>query len=186
MGSVNNDEQRVRIRITLDGTPQWMVRVEPDGVTRVDKNPNLAALLSRDVAREQCKRLRAKDPLTPIEIVSSSGIVLFAEETKPSPPDGEPDRRVPVFDQDTLIRIVPGAANTWWIRFPNSPYESIRGNSPEECFDKFLHHPWHGVMEPKAERYVPPAIPPVDPREIIRQIEREQMNGRRMRIGDRQ
>jgi hypothetical protein len=177
-----NEERRVRLRVHHGGIPQWLCRVEADGAIRLTQNTNHAILLARDAARAQARSLRANDPNTAVEIVAFNGVVL--EEVQP-PLEGAPvDNRVPVYDDTTFIRIIPGAGGQWYLRFPNSPHESIRGASPEEVLDKFQSHPWHLELEKFAERYVPSAEEPVDPRELQRQFEREQTNGRRTRPGD--
>jgi hypothetical protein len=181
MGSVNNDEQRVRIRIHYQGLPQWLCRVEADGAIRLTQNTNHAQLLARDAARAQARSLRANDPNTAVEIVSFNGVVL--EEVAPPLETVPVDNRVAMYDDTTHIRIVPGAAGQWYVRFPNSPHESIRGASPEEVLDKFQSHPWHLELEKFAERYVQPVVEPVDPHELVRQIKIELLNGRRPRPG---
>ncbi len=143
-------DEKVRIKIVHGGVPQWMVRVEADGVVRIDKNINLAALLDREAAREQARALRIKDPKTKISIVASNGVEVFAEESAP-PPVFIFDDRVPCYDEDTKIRIVPGADNCWFVRFPGSPFESVKGRTAQEAFDKFLQHPWYLRMLPFVE-----------------------------------
>jgi hypothetical protein len=177
-----SEEQRVRIRIHYQGVPHWLCRVEPDAAIRLTQNPTHAILLARDAARAQARSLRANDPNTPIEIVCFNGVTLDEVE---EPVEFAPDNRLPVYDDVSGVRIVPGAAGAWYIRFPNSPYESIRGITAEETLKKYNEHPQHLELSRWVERYVPPVEPPVDPREIQRQFEREQMNGRRLRIGDR-
>jgi len=144
-------DEKVRMRITLNGIVHWLVRVEADGAVRVDVNPKLAAMFDREAAREQTKRLRAKDPLNQIAIIAANGVEVFAEESAPQPTVIFDDR-VPCYDEETKIRIVPGADNCWYVRFPDSPFESVKGRTAEEAFSKFTQHPWFLKMLPFAER----------------------------------
>jgi hypothetical protein len=178
-----SEEQRVRIRIHYNGLPNWLCRVEPDGAIRLTQNPTHAILLARDAARAQARGLRTKDPNITVEIVCFNGVVLDEGEQQV---EFEPDQRAAVYDDVSLVRVIPGAAAaTWFIRFPHSPYESIKGTTPESCLDKLNSHPWRDTLLKYAERFVPPAETPMDPDEILRWFQKEKMKGRQLRHGDR-
>ena len=180
-----NTDDKVRIRIVVDGIVNWFVQV---GTRQQDSGRcarECAASLHRDAAREMCRRLRTNSPNDTIEVVAANGVVLFADETTPTLPETE-DTRKPVFDTVSLVRIVPGAAGAWYIRFPNSSYESIRGVTAKETLKKYNEHPQHLELSKFVEKYVSAAPePPPDTKKIQRQIEKEILNGRKRRPGDR-
>jgi hypothetical protein len=140
-----------------------------------------SVLLSREIAVALCRKLRANN--YDAHIITPGGILLYEEELKSSLQNAEPEDRVP--HQCNGILIVPGNPTHWYIRFPNSAFESIRGNTPDECYQKLIENPRANILMPLAEKYVAPPEHITTPAEVLQALEREKYGNRRMRPGDR-
>jgi len=155
-------DARVRIRINHNNQVAWFIRMDSEKMVCINDNIRLAALLHRDTARSKCQRLRELG--VDARVVSQNGVVLFDEETTPPQADAQREERGPMTVPGSGILIVPGSPSGWFIRFPSTPYESIYGTTPMECYGKLTQHPHARTLIPLAEKYVAPEEPLIDPR----------------------
>jgi hypothetical protein len=180
-------DSRVRIAITVNNERRYFVRwiddprnkgfVIPETVPA--ESIRTAALMSREFAVPLCRDLRRAD--WEARIITPNGIVLYEQETAPPSNNSKPQDRVPHHVGGILI--VPGNPRGWYIRFPNSAFESIFGETPDECYRKLIEHPRSAELQRHAERFVAPEEPLVTPAQVMQAVERERY--RNLRPGDR-
>jgi len=175
-------DTRVRIKIKWQNQDWFFVRMEDDKRPLIApyEEINKALLMSREAAVARCQLLRAAG--WQASIVTPSGVVLFEDSTAPPAAQTPVAERVPHHAGDVLI--VPGADRFWYIRFPGSPFESIRGENPDECYRKLIGHPRSAEMMPLAEKFIPPPERIVTPAEVLEALRRERIGNRRVRPGD--
>ena len=142
----NHMDSRVRIRITHDGVVGYLSRFadgeENNGIifqspeTVPYDNIKSAYLLSRDDAVHTCKILRARG--WEARIVNQRGMVLFEDETAPPIPTPPTPERIPMTVPGSGILIVPVNPRGWYVRFPNTPFESIFADTAAAAYQKLI------------------------------------------------
>jgi hypothetical protein len=175
-------DTRVRIVIDWQGVRYFFVRM--DGTVPNVEPPERvrnAALLSREVAVAVCRKLREGG--WQASVVTPSGVILYEEAIAPHSPVNQPGDRTPMHCAGVLI--VPGnpPRGGWWVRFPNTTFESLWGETPEAVYEALTGHPQYAKLKDFAERYTAPEPPPVDPAELQRQFQRERYGSARIRPG---
>lgn len=175
-------ENRVRIIVMYEGQRYFFVRMDsPNRPLLADfESVGGSALLSRESAVAICRKLREGGWQSTVE--TKAGVVLFEDVITPPAVQAPAPERVPHHAGEILI--VPGADRFWYIRFPASPFESIKGVNPDDCYRKLIEHPRSAEMVPLAERYVAPPEHIVTPTEIKEAIRKERTKN--LRPGDRQ
>lgn len=115
-----------------------------------------------------------------IEAPDGTGPLLEHREVTQTPSQ----ERVPMRAGDVLI--VPGQPprNGFYIRFPNTPIESLWSETAEEVYKKLLDHPLSGELIPLAEKFIPPPEHITTPAEVQAALLRERLGNRRVRPGD--
>ena len=79
------------------------------------------------------------------------------------------------------ILIVAGQSSNYYIRFPNSPFESLRGGTPDEVYGKYLEAvALRPMLAEYAEKYVTPEMSDA---EFIAQIEETKRAVQQARVG---
>jgi hypothetical protein len=162
-------DNRVRITVQYRGQKLFFIRMETERIPLLADFESIhsAALLSRSDAVFRCQRLRAIG--WDAHVVTPAGVVLFDDVLAPVTAPPSLQDRVP--HQCNGILIVPGNPSDWYIRFPGTAIESIRGQSPDECYRKLVEHPLAAELLPQAEKFIPLPEPIVDPREAERKLQ---------------
>jgi len=152
---------RVRILLKWNGADYFFVSLNNNRpeVVPVSQLRSAQTLFSRDYAKAVCCDLRAAR--WDAHVVRPDGVTLFEEETAPQPKSDTSERvnhHVLVGDVDVLI--VPGNPRGYFVRFPESAFESIYGDTPDAVAELYRQQV---ALRPElanfAERYIPPALP---------------------------
>lgn len=104
----------------------------------------------------------------------ATGALLFEEAVQrftPTTPTPSSEERTPMFVGNVLI--VPASLNRWAIRFPNSGFESLYSDTPDDVYRKLAEHPRFAELVKFAEKYIAPPEPVIDPQEVARQMQFE-------------
>jgi hypothetical protein len=179
-------DNRVRISVQYRGQKCFFVRMESDrNVLLVDfESIHSAALLPRGDAVARCRILCGLG--YDAHVITQSGIQLYDDVTQPPTLKAPEQDRIPMHVGDVLI--VPGQPprNGYYVRFPQTAFESLWGETADAAYQKLVEHPLAAELIPLAEKFVAPPEPIVTPEQVQAALQRERYGNRRIRPGDRE
>jgi hypothetical protein len=121
-------------------------------------------LMRRDCAVVLARKLNANGWNT--HVITHENVILYSEATASPAPQVPIQDRGPMHVGDVLI--VPGnpPRRGYYIRFPQTEFESLWGESAAEAYQKLIDNPRASILIPLAEKYVAPSEPIATPETI--------------------
>lgn len=201
-----NPEERFRIVGPRDNYEQvYFVRQDADGqcLFAREDDRHWATKFTATLAIEWCRHLRGK-ACPECRVISLDGSTMFSEDTALAPPQGDDlDHRCfqfyePDGFENTSVGYVVAPANTpelgrcWACRCQDQPslngriVGTVYDRSPEQAVLKFLLIcKQGGVACPPSPRPDTQELERQEAARVLQEIKNSQMDGRRLRIGDR-
>jgi hypothetical protein len=165
------NDNHVRVCRDFEGVRYYFLRLSSDGRPEFVAGERIrnSPLMSRDYAVVLAKTLNAHGWNT--NVITPENIILYSEATAPPPPQApKSTERVRMHVGEILI--VPGGPprRGYFIRFPETEFESIWGSDASEAYQKLIENPRASILIPLAEKYIAPpeAIVPPEAAQIPR------------------
>jgi hypothetical protein len=153
----------VRVCRDFEGVRYYFLRLSSDGRPEFIPGERIrnSPLMSRDYAVVLARKLNANGWNT--HVITPENIILYSEATACPVPQAPLQDRGPMHVGNILI--VPGnpPRRGYFIRFPQSEFESLWGETAAEAYQKLIENPRATILIPLAERYTAPPDPITTP-----------------------